>query len=83
MIQQQFFVLALRAMLDTSTICFFALRAILGTTTFFTLKVLNRTDSRGEARSAFTHFTITTHFFLNSVVRPNQNSKATEISGNL
>ena len=35
------------------------LRAILGTSTFVTLRFLNRKDSRGEARSAFTHFIAT------------------------
>ena len=35
-----------------------ALRAILDTTTLFVVQVYNRTNSRGEARSAFTHFII-------------------------
>ena len=51
------FLRALREILGTTTVCFFlALRECLGTTTLFTLNALNRTDSRGEARSAFTHF---------------------------
>ena len=38
-----------------NNICLLALRAILGTTTFFV--------SRGEARSAFTHFSADRHYY--------------------